>query len=136
MDRSFCEHVWWVAARLDPPSHESFAVVKVHRTSTSPARLLRPSFADVPTLPVCTMGTISLKIPCIEFHPISFLQIVGCVGWPLTDMSSGLGSPEILPSVLKQGAVDVNSLQEADDTFLLQPTPQGVKSYCIIHRTR
>ncbi|CAM9539644.1 unnamed protein product, partial [Ectocarpus sp. 8 AP-2014] len=32
--------------------------------------------------------------------------------------------------------VDVSSLQEADDNFLLQPTPQGLKSYCIIQRTR
>ena len=51
-------------------------------------------------------------------------------------VSSGLGSPEMLPSVLEQGTVDVNALEEADNTFLLQPTPQGVRSYCIIQRTR
>lgn len=51
-------------------------------------------------------------------------------------VSSGLGSPEVLPSVLEQATVDVSSLQEADDNFLLQPTPQGLKSYCIIQRTR
>ena len=42
----------------------------------------------------------------------------------------------MLPSVLEQGTVDVNALEEADNTFLLQPTPQGVRSYCIIQRTR
>jgi len=52
-------------------------------------------------------------------------------------MGSGLGSPEILPSVLEHGAAGVNSLLgQANDAFLLQPTPRGVKSYCIIQRTR
>ena len=51
-------------------------------------------------------------------------------------ISSGLGSPEILPSVLEHGAVGVSPLDQADDSFVLQPTPQGVKSYCIIQRTR
>ncbi len=53
-------------------------------------------------------------------------------------MGSGLGSPEILPSVLEHGAANVNSslLGQADDAFLLQPTPRGMKNYCIIQRTR
>ncbi|CAN0356487.1 unnamed protein product, partial [Ectocarpus sp. 12 AP-2014] len=62
--------------------------------------------------------------------------VIGLGGAPRDLVSSGLGSPEVLPSVLEQATVDVSSLQEADDNFLLQPTPQGLKSYCIIQRTR
>lgn len=51
-------------------------------------------------------------------------------------ISSGLGSPEIQPSVLEHGAMGAISLDQADDSFVLQPTPQGLKSYCIIQRTR
>lgn len=53
-------------------------------------------------------------------------------------MGSGLGSPEILPSVLEHDAAEgANSLPgQADDAFLLQPTPRGVKNYCIIQRAR
>lgn len=54
-------------------------------------------------------------------------------------INSGLGSPEVLPSVLEHGtaAADVNSpLEQEDEAFVLLPTPRGMKTYCIIQRTR
>lgn len=54
-------------------------------------------------------------------------------------ISSGLGSPEILPSVLEHGtaAGHVRSpLEQEDEAFVLLPTPRGMKTYCIIQRTR
>lgn len=82
---------------------------------------------------------VTLNPPTMSGGAAFFLLFVSCrvlSGRGQDLVSSGLGSPEILPSVLEQATVDVSSLQEADDNFLLQPTPQGLKSYCIIQRTR